>query len=724
MKLSIITLTLSLGFGVVSANSPHSVTDAAGRIIISSSGQLQTYKTAALEQGGMRNQVYSVAQFPQQAEWIWQDLGNSIGQNIMVADDVDMDGDTELLLSTNGQGFGDARSVLLLSSDLTAVECSFDLGTTPLDYHISQMDQDSALEVTIVSANGFKTFDGATCQIQIEHEFSNQVDAAGLGDLNNDNIPDVVYAQNGHLYSAPINDMQNVSQRLGFGGTKIIVESLGRAGGDDIGVYTQTHTVLRGDDLSTLTEIFNWNSRYFAFGDVDGDGSFEVVGIKNGSPRILNAVNVSSGTVVADFEVEWPDVLVTQDVNQDGKDDILLGNNQWGDVIVHDYTGQELFRVNNPEHGVSNLTVTDIDKDGQLEMLFGAGHSSSGSDHLFKADWQNQTITWQSEDFDGPFMLSKGLIEINQQQQIAVSISETNSGYDEGGSIFLNTINGNRSDLFQPVQTSWGYVNSIEVGKPIASGNPFVCHTGDYTYDEFIACYDAITGEEKWLRDYLNGNINFIKMMDVDNDQSEDLLVVSTSGVISAYQAANGFLKWQTEDIIDASIYKGFKDVFIVNNELWVLAAGDLYKFNPSTGATIETVMNSGLSAIDFANGQLYGARDGEGFGVINPVDYSILNLLYPETLTIAYLNVSEDGLVALVSTGLSQNYPYNQGTPDMDVTLVSINNDFSPWYVGEINAYDTNFPDQFNLYLSNFSSVRKFNLTILNENIFADGFE
>ena len=59
-----------------------------------------------------------------------------------------------------------------------------------------------------------------------------------------------------------------------------------------------------------------------------------------------------------------------------------------------------------------------------------------------------------------------------------------------------------------------------------------------------------------------------------------------------------------------------------------------------------------------------------------------------------------------------------------MDITLVSIQNEFVSMHIGDVNVYDVSFPDQLNLYLSNEHGVRKYDLKFLNEKIFKNGFE
>ena len=663
------------------------------------------------------NHKSTMEKFPTPPEWVWQDLGNHIGHNIMEAVDVDSDGSKELILGSNGIDFTPGNYVTVLSSNLRSVQCVFDFDSIPQDIHISQMDDDPALEITIASMQKVIVADGKTCEIASQYDIEGELNSIALGDLNNDNITDVVYSISYDLYISSIDDMGNPIIQPGLGGERLIVEPADRAGGDDIGVFLNSIVIIHGENLSVINEFNSFTSELFHFGDVDGDGLYEVVSFKSGA---ICMVNLSSGDIVAEHQLsvhENYDTLRLQDVNADSKADILLGNNQWGDVIIKDYLWNDLFRINNPRNGTSNVLFTDIDDDGLNEVLFGAGHSATDDDNLFRADWNSQQLTWNSINLDGPYVLSNGFIE-NEEGQNSIAISARSQFSNTFAQhLLINTNTGAFPILEYPYTP---IISAIDTGYPNSSDNPFVCSSDIESQPVFVKCFDAFTNELMWYRvvdDY--SPIYFMKMMHLDSNSSLDILIVNNNGAIHSLNASNGYLNWQSEHALNNGIYFGFKDAYLFDQILWVLHNNVIYKINPNTGATLEVIENTGLSSMDLVNNKLYAAKIGEGFGILNTNDLSIPELIYSEKEPITYLEISEDEKIAFISTG-SSNVPI----PEMDITLVSIQNEFVSMHIGDVNVYDVSFPDQLNLYLSNEHGVRKYDLKFLNEKIFKNGFE
>ncbi len=115
----------------------------------------------------------------------------------------------------------------------------------------------------------------------------------------------------------------------------------------------------------------------------------------------------------------------------------------------------------------------------------------------------------------------------------------------------------------------------------------------------------------------------------------------------------------------------------------------------------------------------MFGAKAGIGFGIDNPINWSLSNLIFPEVEIISYINVSEDCNIALISIG---SYPGD--SRQMNQSFISLRDEFSPVNIGTSEVYDTNFPDQFSLYMTSSHGVSKLDLKSLNENIFTNGFE
>ncbi len=75
------------------------------------------------------------------------------------------------------------------------------------------------------------------------------------------------------------------------------------------------------------------------------------------------------------------------DADSDGIADILHGDDQWGSIhVLVPTNGFEFMTLDNPEHGVTDIVVADLNMDGVNEVMWGAGHTSTGSDHWFIVD--------------------------------------------------------------------------------------------------------------------------------------------------------------------------------------------------------------------------------------------------------------------------------------------------------------------------------------------------
>jgi len=149
----------------------------------------------------------------------------------------------------------------------------------------------------------------------------------------------------------------------------------------------------------------------------------------------LSDIVVSDGTDT--FNVGAIDIA---DADGDGTDELIVGDAQWGNVHAYDMlTQQPLWSINNPEHGTTNVTVSDVDGDGRAEVLWSAGATSSGDDRLYVGDAVAQQIEWQKEQLDGPFVgpVVGDVDGDGTEEFVAVSWS-SDAGYGSmtGGSAF------------------------------------------------------------------------------------------------------------------------------------------------------------------------------------------------------------------------------------------------------------------------------------------------
>jgi len=238
---------------------------------------------------------------------------------------------------------------------------SFETGLTHIaDVLVVDADNDEALEVVILAAEGLMLIDADTFTMKMTLPYAAEAMAAG------------------HFTQS-----ENVELALNTGLVLAIV----------------------GDEVSLAWDysVIGFSNQHLQAGDVDNDGLDEIIGADAWQAvRVFNADTL--GILWEVFPRHDVDALTVTDVTNDGIPEVLYGDGQWGDVhALIGLTGEELWVVDNPEHGVTNILVADLDQDAQLELLWGAGYSSTGEDYLYVYDIVSSTVDWQSENSAGPY---------------------------------------------------------------------------------------------------------------------------------------------------------------------------------------------------------------------------------------------------------------------------------------------------------------------------------
>lgn len=160
---------------------------------------------------------------------------------------------------------------------------------------------------------------------------------------------------------------------------------------------------LVNNQLELVKKMANQPYRDVLVYDRDGDGLDELIWSGGWYQiRMYSPLNDEIPLTISTFLNI--DSLSLFDIDNDGKQELIYGDGQWGSLHAMDLTtGFEKWSIPNPEHGVSKVAFADFDLDGKLDVTWGAGYSSSGSDHLYIYDMQTKTLKWQSEDIRGPY---------------------------------------------------------------------------------------------------------------------------------------------------------------------------------------------------------------------------------------------------------------------------------------------------------------------------------
>jgi len=313
-------------------------------------------------------------------------IGPAVGCTGVAVGDRDSDGGSDVIVVTSGSPGSikifDPRS---LGQPVASVVLP---GTAAgADVAIGNVDSDPGLEIVAITADAMYVYDAATLLLKWNAQ--------------------------------------------GYGGTKVRLGDVDGDGRTDIVVNGSPSYVLDGQLQTFKFGYLGGFGRSMAVGDVDGDGKAEIVftagysvnvTILNGDTQTISTITGTSGYAI--------DSVGIGDADDDGVDEIITGNNQWGTVEGRRPSdGLQLWSMNNPEWGTSAVAAADATGDGQPEAIWCSGIGNSSGDFLFIADVLTKTIKWRSPDLDGPFSSAIGDLDGDGRLEEVVASGGSESGY-------------------------------------------------------------------------------------------------------------------------------------------------------------------------------------------------------------------------------------------------------------------------------------------------------
>ncbi len=659
-------------------------------------------------------QLKSQNTMPSKPIWTAELLGDGFFGTVIEVIDFNQDGRNELLV--HNVISGNESRIKVFNQDLKTLYCEMNLPGYLLDIFVNEVSLSQTAQLIAATDSVVATYDLQSCDEISRISLPEPMISIQIADIDLDGSPEIVYSNSENLYKFSINNPDGVQVRLGFGGRDIKIQSMGREEGLDIALFNPSLTLLQGDDFTTINEFLDIGRTDLAIGDANGDDNFEVI-VKNPDKRQwVAAYDVYTGALSYELDVSnYSSVEKVIDFNGDGVDDIVLNG-----LKIYDFQGVQLFELEDSNY-FNEFVLSDFDGDGTQEFLFKGEANSALHQSLLIVSKETGFVTWKGLNIEGPYSLSDSFVEdTHGQKRIAASFLTSDNGYEIGGAMTIDTHTGQADDPWRLTEASWGDINAVEVGEVTAGSGNMMCFSGDDTYDPFVYCGDIESGDMVWRRAYY-GRPELMKIIDLDGDNDNELLVMSSSSTVSAYHLENGFLLWQSDNP-SLHIESDFNGLHTINDEIWIVAYEKIIKINQLTGTTL-LFDDTAVTAFDFVNNKLYGAVLNQGFGELNIDDLSISRMIYPTSDYLYYLNVSGDGNVALIATTESPEYlPFYD--LNKQITFVSNDNAFEPWGAGEMIISDSNFPNQYDLYIASNSNVKKFDLRGLNENIFKNGFE
>lgn len=550
-------------------------------------------------------------------EWAYHPLGSGLGASGLNIGDINMDGIVEIVAGDTSAGnFGanDRWFVLQATApaDYVVVFTSQIYSQTILQMVTADIDGNAMSEIYVALADKSLLIYSGTDFRQIG-SFSSALtpNSMVISDANGDGTSEIILSDGTGIIAYDITTYQVLWQTSGYGGNLAVGDVDGDSKSE---IVSGAGYVLNGGtrQVEWYYPASSGFGKRVAIGDIDGDGICEIVGAAGWYKVTIFKANLKSPMweIATQHDIA---ALTLMDINNDQRTDILYGDGQWGNLYGIDGQTQQMFwQIRNPEHGVTRIAAGDTDQDSQLEVLWGAGFTSTGADYLYVANALSATIEWQSADLDGPYSaLDTGDVDDDGQDEIVMASDSSNSGYGDGViNIFdatTHVLEWQSKDL--PQISTWSGIGSLRIGDVDQDGRTeFVIATA-HLYDGLIQIYDGATHTlERQSVSFSGASLSALEIADVDGDSKIEIIAgqlrehTGATGIhVLVFDGETATLEWQS---ISLDAYWGSEyDIQVADadqdDQVEIIASlrgGSVYVFNGVTHvmeALIPTTANS-----------------------------------------------------------------------------------------------------------------------------------
>lgn len=374
--------------------------------------------------------------------WRTSALGTGIGATGIWPMDTDADGTHEIIL---GGGFlfgGNSHWSIL---DYNEARKSYEIAWQSAPYYLygtwspsisalRAIEVDTTKRVWVGLSNGnVDVVDALTRETLQTLAFSGSaITDFAVGDADNDGHLDVAVLTSSAIYLVdPITLTPTAT--IAHGGHRFAIGNVDDDANLEVVLNTGFVLEITGTSTTVQWQAASPFGAQIDLADIDADGREELVAAEGW--QLIRAFDVEAESYKWSVSTSHDiGALRLIDVTGDDVPEVIYGDGQWGAIHVIDAaTTTELWYVSNPEHGTTDVAVFDSDGDGELEIMWGAGYSSTGPDYLFVHDLATRAREWQSNDYGGPYRaVDLGDVDADGELEIVVGSSESLSGYGSG----------------------------------------------------------------------------------------------------------------------------------------------------------------------------------------------------------------------------------------------------------------------------------------------------
>jgi hypothetical protein len=304
-----------------------------------------------------------------------------------------------------------------------------------------------------------------------------------------------------------------------------------------------------------------------------------------GATRIFVSQPVYSP--VREYNTGEVQAIAVRDINADQIDELIMGQGQWGSVIAYGTTsGVPLFTFSNPEHGVSAVAVGQFDADPALELIHGAGLTSSGRDIFRVLSIPGGEVEFlQSDEGGSHSSAARGDIDGNGIDEVVFTTTSSDSGYSGANLYVLDSATGERLRNRSDVLEAWGSNEGVSIKLANLDGDPqleIVLGLGQL-YNARVAVLDGLTLADQWGKTLDTAFVSDLLIVDRPGGPA---VAVATGGRIVLLNRATGDELWRSVSFqtngaqtLAAGNFDGD-----ANEEISLSVGTRAYIIDPSTG--------------------------------------------------------------------------------------------------------------------------------------------
>jgi hypothetical protein len=469
-----------------------------------------------------------------------------------------------------------------------------------------------------------------------EVTYSTPSGASAAGDINDDGFADiVVVTSSGASVNALINKGDGTFNAAitstGPGATSYI--AIGDFDGDGFGDYATNTKVAKGNGDGTFQAPVTYSSNntvdsnFFGVADFNNDGKDDFYNdavYLGGSPTLLT-VKTSSVTIPAPGSIAATGSFTTADFNGDGLSDLAYGTS----VEIHIYfnkgnatfTGNPDFSFNHGMGALIKVDAIDFNSDGKPDIVTNESTPSYLASIFVNNGDGSFTSTANYTNNDNRGNIALGDLNNDDRADIVNAEGFRLANADGSLSALVPFANG-------AIAVSLGDVNGDNKLDIVTASNTakFTVFVGNGN-GTFQLAFDVAT----------TGNVSFLKLADVNNDNCDDVFVYAAGGF--AVYLNNGFGAFTTSKTTSATNISGFPALGDFNDDGKIdiairgatdtgnysifrgNGAGDFTRFNYNVGNTFSV---TSVAAGDFNND---GVDDLAATLTTNSLDETLPNL-------------------------------------------------------------------------------------------------